>query len=82
MTDETDDERFRRVAAIFEPAAFLPTLGVRLDAVGPGWCETSLPLTPALRQNTASPTPVSSRRWPITRPAARRGRPSLQGVTS
>jgi uncharacterized protein (TIGR00369 family) len=50
VTDETDDERFRRVAAIFEPAAFLQTLGVRLDAVGPGWCETSLPLTPALRQ--------------------------------
>ena len=48
--EESDDERFRRVAAIFEPAGFLKTLGVRLEAVGPDWCETSLPLSPALHQ--------------------------------
>jgi uncharacterized protein (TIGR00369 family) len=47
---ETDDERFRRVAAIFDSAGFLATLGVRLEAVGPGTCEASLQLTPALRQ--------------------------------
>jgi uncharacterized protein (TIGR00369 family) len=50
VSGEADDARFRRVAAIFESAGFLHTLGVRLDAVGPGWCETSLPLTPALLQ--------------------------------
>jgi len=47
---ETDDERFRRVAAIFDAARFLDTLGIRLEAVGPGSCETSLRLTPALLQ--------------------------------
>jgi uncharacterized protein (TIGR00369 family) len=50
VTDETDEERFQRVAAIFEGAAFLRTLGIRLEEVGPGWCQTSLPLTPALHQ--------------------------------
>jgi len=45
---ETEDERFQRVAVIFDAAGFLRTLGVRLDAVGPGSCETSLALTPAL----------------------------------
>jgi len=50
VTDETDDERFRRVATIFEAAAFLQTLGIRLEAVGPGSCQTSLTLTPALYQ--------------------------------
>ena len=49
-SDETDDERFRRVAAIFDAAGFLDTLGIRLEAVGPGSCETSLRLTPALLQ--------------------------------
>ena len=38
------------MAAIFDAAGFLKTLGIRLDAVGPGWCETSLALTPALLQ--------------------------------
>ena len=47
---ETEDERFLRVAAIFDAAGFLHTLGVRLDAVGPGSCQTSLALTPALLQ--------------------------------
>jgi hypothetical protein len=31
MQIETDDERFRRVAAIFKAAAFLDTLGIRLE---------------------------------------------------
>jgi uncharacterized protein (TIGR00369 family) len=48
--DETDDQRYRRVAAIFDAAGFLDTLGIHLDAVGPGHCETSLRLTPALLQ--------------------------------
>jgi uncharacterized protein (TIGR00369 family) len=47
---ESDDDRFRRVAGIFASAGFLDTLGVRLDAVGPGTCVASLTLTPALRQ--------------------------------
>jgi len=49
-TGETDTERYRRVSAIFESAGFLHTLGVRLEAVGPGTCVTSLALTPALKQ--------------------------------
>jgi uncharacterized protein (TIGR00369 family) len=50
LTSETDEERFRRVAMIFETASFLRKLGVRLEAVGPDSCETSLALTPALYQ--------------------------------
>jgi acyl-coenzyme A thioesterase PaaI-like protein len=50
LPSETSDERFRRVAAIFETANFLRTLGVRLEAVGPGSCETSLVLTAGLHQ--------------------------------
>ena len=49
-SDETEDERFRRVASIFDAAGFLDMLGIRLEAVGPGSCETSLRLTPALLQ--------------------------------
>ena len=49
-TLESDSERHRRVAAIFESAGFLQVLGVQLDAVGPGTCATSLTLTPAMRQ--------------------------------
>ena len=47
---ETDEERFQRVATIFGAAGFLETLGVRLEAVGPGWCETSMRVTAAHRQ--------------------------------
>jgi uncharacterized protein (TIGR00369 family) len=47
---ESDGDRFTRVAGIFESAGFLDTLGIRLDAVGPGTCVASLPLTAALRQ--------------------------------
>jgi uncharacterized protein (TIGR00369 family) len=50
LPSETDEERFRRVAVIFETANFLRTLGVRLEAVGPDSCETSLLPTPALYQ--------------------------------
>jgi uncharacterized protein (TIGR00369 family) len=50
MHIETDEERFRRVASIFDAAGFLHTLGIRLDAVGPDWCETSLTVTPAHQQ--------------------------------
>jgi uncharacterized protein (TIGR00369 family) len=49
-SSEHDDERFRRVAAIFESAGFLGTLGVELVAVGPGFCEASLALRPELLQ--------------------------------
>ena len=47
---ESDNERFARVAAIFDAAGFLKTLGVKLDAVGVDWCETSMDVTAAHRQ--------------------------------
>lgn len=47
---ESDNDRFRRVAMIFEAASFLKVLGVRLEAVGPGTCETSLDISDAHRQ--------------------------------
>jgi uncharacterized protein (TIGR00369 family) len=47
---ETDDERFRRVATIFDAAGFLKTLGIRLERVGPDSCDTSLVVTPAHHQ--------------------------------
>ena len=47
---ETDEARHARVAAIFHSAGFLSTLGIALDAVGPDWCETSLTITDAHRQ--------------------------------
>ena len=50
VAPETDEERFRRVQAIFDAAGFLGTLGVRLEAVGPGTCEASLRLAPAHAQ--------------------------------
>jgi uncharacterized protein (TIGR00369 family) len=50
VTVETDEERFRRVAAIFDAAGFLATLGIRLERVGPDSCETSLAITPAHHQ--------------------------------
>jgi uncharacterized protein (TIGR00369 family) len=50
MTVETDVERFRRVATIFDAAGFLSTLGIRLERVGPDSCETSLAITPAHHQ--------------------------------
>ena len=50
MNVETDEERFRRVATIFDAAGFLHTLGIRLEGVGPDWCETSLTVTPAHQQ--------------------------------
>lgn len=50
MRIETDEERFTRVASIFDAAGFLHTLGIRLEGVGPDWCETSLMVTPAHQQ--------------------------------
>lgn len=50
MSIETDEERFGRVASIFDAAGFLRTLGIRLESVGPDWCETSLMVTPAHQQ--------------------------------
>jgi uncharacterized protein (TIGR00369 family) len=47
---ETDDSRHTRVATIFHAAGFLSTLGITLDGVGPDWCETSLTITDAHRQ--------------------------------
>ena len=47
---ETNEARHARVAAIFHSAGFLSTLGIALDAVGPDWCETSLTITDAHRQ--------------------------------
>jgi len=39
---EASDEIFRHVEPIFEDAAFVQDLGIRLVAAGPGWCETAL----------------------------------------
>jgi uncharacterized protein (TIGR00369 family) len=50
MHIETDEERFRRVATIFDSAGFLNMLGIRLERVGPETCETSLAVTPAHQQ--------------------------------
>jgi uncharacterized protein (TIGR00369 family) len=47
---ELHDDRFRRVAMIFEAASFLRVLGVRLEAVGPGTCDTALDISNAHRQ--------------------------------
>ena len=35
LSDETNEERFARVAAIFDAAGFLKTLDIRLDALVP-----------------------------------------------
>jgi uncharacterized protein (TIGR00369 family) len=35
-------ETLAQVRAIFERSAFVADLGVSLEALGPGWCETSL----------------------------------------
>jgi uncharacterized protein (TIGR00369 family) len=41
-----------QVQAIFERSAFVADLGVSLEALGPGWCETSLSIQPRhLQQN-------------------------------
>ena len=47
---ESDEQRFARVASIFSAAGFLRTLGIQLDAVGPGRCETSMMVTAAHKQ--------------------------------
>lgn len=47
---ETDEARHRRVAAIFDSAGLLRTLGIRLDEVGPDWCTTSMTVTAAHEQ--------------------------------
>ena len=44
---ESDAERFERVSTIFDAAGFLHSLGIRLEKVGPDWCETSLDITDA-----------------------------------
>jgi uncharacterized protein (TIGR00369 family) len=47
---ESDAARFERVSTIFDAAGFLHSLGIRLEKVGPDWCETSLDITDAHRQ--------------------------------
>jgi uncharacterized protein (TIGR00369 family) len=47
MTHPTSSALFQHVAPIFSGAAFANHLGISLDAVGAGWCETSLTVTPA-----------------------------------
>ena len=42
----THSALFQHVAPIFAGAAFANSLGITLDAVGPGWCETSLAIAP------------------------------------
>jgi len=44
---QTQNPNFRRkVEEIFERAAFIETLGIRLRGVGVGWCETRLDVLP------------------------------------
>ena len=44
---QTQNPNFRRkVEEIFERAAFIETLGIRLLGVGVGWCETRLDILP------------------------------------
>lgn len=44
---QTQNPNFRRkVEEIFERAAFIETLGIRLRGVGAGWCETTLDVLP------------------------------------
>jgi uncharacterized protein (TIGR00369 family) len=50
LDPETDDARHQRVAAIFHSAGFLAAVGIELGRVGPDWCETSLAITDAHRQ--------------------------------
>jgi hypothetical protein len=50
LLPESDDDRFRRVAMIFEVASFLRVLGIRLEAVGPGTCDTAIDISEAHRQ--------------------------------
>jgi uncharacterized protein (TIGR00369 family) len=38
------------VEQIFQDAKFLRSLGVELTSYGKGWCETKIPVTPALQQ--------------------------------
>jgi uncharacterized protein (TIGR00369 family) len=43
-------QRFRRVEKIFTDAVFIAHLGIKLDKVGKGWCETSLDVSGAHAQ--------------------------------
>jgi uncharacterized protein (TIGR00369 family) len=44
---QTQNPNFRRkVAEIFESAAFIEDVGIRLGGVGVGWCETTLDILP------------------------------------
>jgi uncharacterized protein (TIGR00369 family) len=38
------------VEQIFQEAKFLRSIGVELTSFGKGWCETKIPVTPALQQ--------------------------------
>jgi uncharacterized protein (TIGR00369 family) len=44
---DAEDARRGRVERIFADAAFVTHLGIRLDAVGEGWCATSMEPSPA-----------------------------------
>ena len=50
---ESRNPDFRRVIeAVFDQAAFITDVGIELVDMGPGWCETTLPLAPRhLQQN-------------------------------
>ncbi len=45
MNPQNPDYR-SALAAIFDQAAFVADIGIRLRDVGPGWCETALDLLP------------------------------------
>ncbi len=43
---ELDPSRQAEIQAIFEKAGFITELGIKLVAIGPGWCESRLTITP------------------------------------
>jgi uncharacterized protein (TIGR00369 family) len=44
------EESARKVREIFQQAAFVSDLGIRLAGLGPGWCESVLEVAPKHRQ--------------------------------
>lgn len=50
---ESRNPDFRRaIESVFKDAAFITDVGIELVDMGPGWCETTLPLAPRhLQQN-------------------------------
>ena len=50
MVKTMDEAKASYLRGIFERAQFVRSLGIELIAVGDGWCETRVAVTPALEQ--------------------------------